>query len=385
MATSEIDEALHGAVANGAVGGVSAAAWSDRGDYFGAFGDATAGVPMEPDTPVRIFSMTKAITATAAMQLVAQGRLGLDDPAGALVPYLADVQVLDGFEADGTARLRPPSQPVTLRNLLTHTSGFGYDFADAALTRYVPTLGPAAGNSQASYEHPLTADPGTRWAYGIGIDWAGRVVEAASGQDLEAYFQDHILGPLKMADTSFQPDAAHFSRLANLNLRTADGLNPLPNEEPGDGTPYEMASGGGGLYSTVIDYLRFTRMIVEGGTLDGVRVLSRETVADMSRDHLGVLSADGWTSENPIFTEDVHLLPGQRATWGLSFMINTEATAEGRSARSLAWAGAANSYYWIDPTRRVTGVFATQILPFHDPQILTAVSAFERAVYTALG
>ena len=385
MTTSGIDSALTDAVTTGTVSGVSAAAWSDRGQYLGAFGEARAGVAMEPDTPVRIFSMTKAITAAAVMQLVEQGRVDLDTPAGEFVPYLAGVQVLDGFGADETPRLRPPARPVTLRALLTHTSGFGYDFADATLAQYVPTLGAAPANSQASFEHPLTSDPGTRWSYGIGIDWAGRVVEAISGQGLEEYFQEHLLGPLGMGDTSFQPSAAHFARLACLSLRTPDGLSPLPNEEPGDGEPYEMASGGGGLYSTVIDYLRFTRMILEGGALDRTRVLAKATVEEMGRDHLGELSAPGWTSTNPIFTEDVHLLPGQRATWGLSFMINTEATAEGRAPGSLAWAGAANSYYWIDPTRRVTGVFATQILPFHDPKVLGAFSAFERETYRALG
>ena len=188
-----------------------------------------------------------------------------------------------------------------------------------------------------------------------------------------------------MVDTSFQPSAAHYQRLAALNLRTADGLIPLPNEEPGDGTPYEMTSGGGGLYSTVIDYLRFARMILGRGALDGTRILSEATVELMGQDHLGDLSADGWISTNRSFTEDVHLLPGQRTGWGLSFMINTEDTEEGRSAGSLAWAGAANSYYWIDPSRQVTGVFVTQLLPFHDAQVLAAFAAFERAVYDALG
>ncbi|WP_426571225.1 serine hydrolase domain-containing protein [Aquihabitans sp. McL0605] len=382
---ADIDGVLAGAVADGAAPGVVAAAWSDRGAYLGAAGEAVAGAPMATDSVVRIFSMSKAVTASAVMQLVEQGRVTLDEPAGELVPYLAEVQVIDGFDGDGVARLRPPTRPVTLRNLLTHTSGFGYDFADAVLAQHLPTIEPAPGNSQGSYEHPLTADPGTRWSYGIGVDWAGRVVETVSGQDLGAYFQEHVLGPLGMVDTSFQPSAAVHARLAALTLSMPDGLIALPNEALTDGTPYEMASGGGGLYSTVSDYLRFTRMILEGGALDGARVLAEATVDEMGRDHLGELSATGWSSTNPTFTADVELLPGQRAAWGLSFLINTEATAEGRSPGSLAWAGAANSYYWIDRTRRVTGVFATQVLPFHDPKVLAANAAFERAVYAALG
>ncbi len=382
---AEIDQVLADAVASGAVGGVAAAAWSHRGAYTGAFGQASPDLVMEVDTPVRLFSMTKAVTAVAVMQLVEGGHVTLDEPVGALVPYLAEVQVLDGFAADGTPRLRTPVRPVTLRNLLTHTSGFGYDFADAALARYVPTLGEAPANSQAGYEYPLLFDPGTRWAYGVGLDWAGRVVEVVSDQDLDAYFQEHILGPLGMSDTSMYLSAEAQGRLGALHLRTDEGLAPLPNQAAWDGHVFEMASGGGGLYSTVPDYLRFTRMILDGGALDGVRILAEDTVEHMGVDQLGELSADGWTSTNPGFTADVELLPGQRAGWGLSFMINTEPTVEGRSARSLAWAGAANSYYWIDRTRRVTGVFATQILPFHDPQVLAAFSAFEAAVYQSLG
>ena len=223
MPGSEIDAVLAAGVTGGAVTGVCAAAWSERGRYQGAAGEAATGVPMRPDTVLRIFSMTKALTAAAAMQLVERGQVGLDDPAGAVVEYLAGVQVLDGFDADGTPRLRPPTRPVTLRNLLSHTSGFGYDFADESLARFLPTLGPSPANTQAGYEHPLTSDPGTRWAYGIGIDWAGRVVEAVSGQSLEDYLAEHLIGPLGMVDTSFRPTADQIDRLANLSLRTRKG------------------------------------------------------------------------------------------------------------------------------------------------------------------
>lgn len=385
MTTSGIDEALADAVATGAVTGVAGAAWSDTGTYLGAFGEASAGRAMAADTVLRIFSMTKAVTAVAVMQLVEQGKVGLDDPSRDVVPYLGQVQVMDGFDADGSPRLRPPSRPITLRHLLTHTSGFGYDFADADLARLVPTLAKQAKNSQAGYEHPIIFDPGTRWSYGIGIDWAGRVVEAITGEGLEDYFQEHVLRPLAMNDTSFYLSARHQARLACLSLRGLDGLTPLPNEEPWDGVAFEMFPAGGGLFSTVIDYLRFTRMMLGGGELDGTRILASSTVATMRMDQLGDLSAEGWRSTNPIFTADVDLLPGQRAGWGLSFMINTEPTAEGRSAGSLAWAGAANSYYWIDHVRRVTGIFATQTLPFHDPVVLAAFASFERAVYDAFG
>jgi len=379
MGNEGIDAALASAVSGGRLVGVAAAAWSRRGlVYDGAFGEAVPGRPMRPDTIVWIASMTKAVTGAAVMQLVERGVLGLDQPAGDLVAYLRRVQVLDGFDPDGTPRLRPPLRPVTVRHLLTHTSGFGYDWAEESLARYVPTLREAAPGSQAGFEQPLTFDPGDGWSYGIGIDWAGRVVEAATGQRLDAYFRDHLLGPLAMDDTTFSPSAAQRERLAGMHLRTPEGLTAMPFGLPEDP---EMLMGGAGLYSTVVDYLRFARMILGGGSLDGARVLAPETVELMARNHLGDLTAPGWRSFRPVYSNDVELFPGHRTGWGLTFLVNTHTTPEGRSPGSLAWAGLANSYYWIDPRSGVTGVFATQVLPFFDEVALGAFSAFERAVY----
>ena len=369
---------------DGSLVGVTAAAWSRDGlSYAGAFGEARDGVPMRSDTIVWIASMTKAVTGAAVMQLVERGALTLDQPAGDLVPYLARVQVLDGFDDDddGTARLRAPVRPVTVRHLLTHTSGFGYEFADEALARYVPLQPEAAPGSQASYEHPLTFDPGDRWSYGIGIDWAGRVVEAAAGQRLDVYLREHLLEPLGMTDTTFLPSAGQRERQAGIHLRSDGALVPMPFELPAEP---EMMMGGGGLYSTVTDYLRFARMMLGRGTLDGARVLAPETVAAMGENQLGELHAHGWRSQIPVYTNDVALWPGERAGWGLTFLINRHRTAEGRSPGSLAWAGLANSYYWIDASAGVAGVFATQVLPFWDAGALAAFSAFEREVYAAL-
>jgi CubicO group peptidase (beta-lactamase class C family) len=382
MDTANVDSVLSAAVSSGNLTGVAATAWSANGcNYAGAFGEAAEGQPMQTDTILCIFSMTKAITAAAVMQLVERGEVQLDQPAGEFVPYLRKVQVLDGFADDGTPSLRPPSRPVTIRHLLTHTSGFGYDWNDESLARYEPTLPKSAPGSQASYERPLAFDPGDRWAYGIGIDWAGRLVEAVSGQRLDAYFLEHLLGPLAMHDTSFSLSAAQHERQAAMNLRSGSALTAIPFALPEDP---EMLMGGGGLYSTVVDYLRFARMILGYGELDGTRVLQHATVELMSQNHIGDLSAPGWTSFNPILSNDISLLPGQRTTWGLSFMQNTQRTTEGRSVGSLAWAGLANSYYWIDHTAGVTGVFATQVLPFGDATCLAAFSAFERAVYDAI-
>lgn len=382
MDTAQLDAALSSAVADGSLAGVVAAAWSERGlSYTGAFGELVGGQPARPDTMLWIASMTKALTAAAAMQLVERGVLELDRPAGDLVDYLRDVQVLDGIDEQGAARLRPPSNPVTMRHLLTHTSGFGYDWADASLARHVPTLPTPEPGSQASYEHPLTFDPGTGWSYGIGIDWAGRVVEAASGQRLDAYLRDHLLGPLGMDDTTFAPSPAQRDRMAEIRLRSPDGLHPMPFALPEDP---EMLMGGGGMYSTVTDYLRFTRMILGLGALDDVRVLQPETVELMAADHIAGITAPGWTTCRPILSNDVELFPGERVGWGLSFMINTRRTAQGRSPGSLAWAGLANTYYWIDRTAGVTGVFATQVLPFWDGPSRAAFASFEEAVYATI-
>ena len=267
MGSSAIDAALASAVDSGRLVGVSATAWSGGGlRYEGAFGESAPGRVMQTDTVAWIASMTKAVTAAAVMQLVEAGEVDLDQPAGDLVPYLGRVQVLDGFHADGTPRLRPPVRPVTVRHLLTHTSGFGYDWTEESLAHYVPSLPEPPPGSQASYEHPLTFDPGDAWSYGIGIDWAGRVIEAVSGQRLDAYFRDHLLEPLGMHDTSFAVTGAQHDRVATMHVRTPDGLTPMPFDlvpEP------EMFMAGGGLYSTAVDYLRFTRMILGGGALDG--------------------------------------------------------------------------------------------------------------------
>ncbi len=219
----EIDRLLHQATEAGAIPGVVAMAADAAGPiYEGAFGQRAQpdGPPMTTDTVFRIASMTKAITATAAMQLVEQGRLSLDAPASDVVPDLAAPLVLEGFDAAGKPRLRPARGPITLRQLLTHTAGFGYDVWNADLLRYHRDTGlPAPRTGKlAGLAAPLTFDPGTRWQYGINIDWAGRMVEAVSGDDLESYFQTHIFAPLGMTDTGYrvrphmEPPAGHGPR-----------------------------------------------------------------------------------------------------------------------------------------------------------------------------
>lgn len=340
--------------------------------------DATAGTPMTADTVVWIASMTKAVTGACAMQLVEQGRLPLDTPIAAVLPELGDVQVLEGFGPDGAPRLRPARRPITLRHLLTHSSGYVYDIWNADIARYLEVTGTPGVIScaNAALSIPLMSDPGERWDYGIGIDWAGKAVEAVSGQGLGAYMQQHLLQPLGMTDTGFNIGSARRQRLAKVHTRTADGFAATDFELPQE-PEFEM--GGGGLYSTVSDYLRFARMIMQGGSLDGVRVLAPETVAMMSTHAMGDLVCRPLKSAAPAASNHVDFIDGMQ--WGLSFLINPEPLPTGRSAGSLAWAGLANSYYWIDPKKQVAGVYATQLLPFFDDRAVRLFEDFETAVY----
>ncbi len=382
--TSQLEAVLRRAADSGDVPGVAAAAADANGVIFqGGYGvaDLATGAPMTADSVVWIASMTKAVTGACAMQLVEQGKLSLDDDIAGLLPELGRVQVLEGFNADGQPRLRAPKRAITLRQLLTHTSGYAYEFWSADITRYIEVTGtPGLTSCQnAALTLPLLFDPGERWEYGISIDWAGKAVEAVAGQTLDRYMRDNLLAPLGMNDTGFKIGPAQRQRLAKIHARTPDRLVSTDTELPQEP---EFHMGGGGLYSTVGDYLRFARMIMRGGALDGVQVLRPETVAVMSRNAMGNLACAPMKTVTPAISNDVDFIAGMK--WGLSFLINPDKLPTGRSPGSLAWAGVANSYYWIDPARQVAGVFATQILPFYDAKAVQAFEAFETAVYAAL-
>jgi CubicO group peptidase (beta-lactamase class C family) len=339
---------------------------------------------MTPDTVVWIASMTKAITGTAAMQLVEQGKLSLDAPASDVIAYLGEVEVLDGFDAAGQPLTRAPKRPVTLRHLLTHTAGFGYEIWSPSIMRYQKAKGiPGVTTCEnAALKTPLLFDPGERWDYGINIDWAGKMVEAASGQRLGAYMQTHIFEPLGMSSTGFKITPEMRARLAKVHQRDDAGqLSPVDLEVPQE-PEFEM--GGGGLYSTVGDYLKFVRMILNQGTADGQRLLKPETVELMSTNQMGDCRVCELTTAVPHLSHNAEFFPGMPKTWGLTFMINTEDAPTGRSAGSLAWAGLANSYYWIDPVKGIGGAYATQILPFVDVKSLPLYYAFETTVYQEL-
>ena len=389
---STIDTLLDLAADAHDVPGVVAMAATDRGlIYEGAFGqhDLATGVAMTKDTVFRIASMTKAVTCVAAMQLVEESLIELDAPLSSLGATidrtLTAPQVLEGFDAEGRPRLRPAKRPITLRHLLSHTAGFVYAAWNADIQRYVTAVNMPSTTSakRGSLDQPLLFDPGERWEYGINIDWVGQIVETLRGASLDVVLRERIFAPLGMTDTGYVPSDDQYARLAGLAQRQADGsLQPLSVNKP---TVPEIFTGGAGLLSTAGDYLRFVRMLLGGGTLEGVRILRPETVALMHGNHTGDLPAGVLKTAMPARSNDVDLFPGRVTRWSLGHMLNVDGGANGRAAGSVNWGGVFNSYYWIDPVRRVTGVMMTQVMPFADARVLATLGGFERAVYEAAG
>jgi CubicO group peptidase (beta-lactamase class C family) len=385
----QIDAVLNQAVESGDIPGVVAMVATDSGPvYAGAFGTRRldAGPAMTTDTVFRIASMTKAVASVAAMQLYEQGKFGLDQPLGEIIPALAQLEVLDGFDAAGQPQLRPAKRPVTARRLLTHTAGFGYEIWNPGLGQYQTATGkPGIGSGKKAALHmPLVRDPGERWEYGINTDWVGQLVEAVSGQTLGDYLAQHVFEPLGMTDTGFARSAEQAARTVSVHQRGEDGtLAPTELELVTPDAEYQ--SGGHGLSSTAADYLAFVQMLLKGGSHNGQQILKPETVALMSENHIGDLAAGDMTTAVRPLSNDVKFSPGVVHKHGLGFLINTSALPGARAAGSLSWAGLFNSYYWIDPAKRVTGVIMMQILPFFDVKAIPVYERFEHATYQALG
>ena len=380
-APSSIDEVLRAGIERRKIpAAVAMVANRNRVIYSGAFGKLDAnGTPVALDSIFAIASMTKAVTSVAAMQLVEQGKVKLNEPVAKYLPQLAKVEVLDGFDAAGKPVLRPARTSITLKHLLTHTSGFCYDTWDEQMFRYSSQ----PGGAPAAAAGPLMFEPGTRWQYGQGVDWAGRLVEKISGMTLEEYFQAKILKPLGMADTSYILAPAKFPRMAgSWNRDAGPELEAAPRVQP---APPRSFNGGGGLYSTVGDYVRFTQMILRKGRGGNKEViLKSKTVASMEVNQIGSATAGKMRSFRPKLSSDVDIQPGATEKWGLGFLINPTPYSGGRAAGSLAWAGILNTFFWIDPKRDVCATLMMQFLPFVDKEATGLLSDFEHSVYANL-
>jgi methyl acetate hydrolase len=381
--TAPIDQALRAAVERKDVPGVVALVTNRKGVvYQGAFGvaDVATGRPLTPDALFRIASMTKAITATAAMQLIEQGKFALEDPVEKYLPEMAKLPVFDSFDAKtGNYHLHLTSKPMTVRHVFTHTSGLGYPFTSATLRDFKPRAG------ESYPDGPLLFEPGEKWIYGTSTDIVGRLVEKVSGQKLEDYFRQHIFAPLKMNDTSYNVPQEKGARLAAAQQREGekmDGLIVKQAVQPPLTIPAPI--GGGGLASTASDYGRFVRMLLNGGELDGVRVLKAETVALMGQNHIGAVSVPALKTALPR-SADFSFIADGRDKWGLGFLITVDQVPGKRSPGSLSWGGINNTYFWVDQSRGIAGVIMMQYLPFADAKALAVYDAFERAAYQVAG
>ena len=344
------------------------------------------GDPMTEDTVFAIFSTTKAIAGTTALQCVEDGLLDLDAPAKEYAPAIGTLQVLEGFDADGSPRLRAPKSDVTTRQLMLHTAGFGYDFFNEMYRRMAEDHGQPSvvTGSRAAIETPLLFDPGTKWEYGANIDWVGQVVEGIRGKRLGQVMRERIFDPLDMQDIAFTRTDAMKARTATIHARGADNaLTPMDGFALPDNPEVDM--GGHGLYGTAPEYMKFIRMWLNDGNGPRGRVLKPETVDWAVKGALvppqKVTMLPGVI---PSLSNDAEFFPGVGKDWSYTFMVNTEAAPTGRPAGAIGWAGLANCFYWIDRAAGVGGYWATQILPFGDPSSFTGYLDFESAVYRAI-
>lgn len=381
--SAALDAGLRGAVERKDVPGVVALVTDrERVRYQSAFGvaDIATGRPLTADALFRVASMTKPITSLALMQLVERGRIGLDDPAEKYLPELAGLKVFESFDAaTGAYQLRPASRPATVRHFLAHTSGLAYPFTSATWRDFKPRPGEVY-----PFGGPLLFDPGERWHYSTSTDVVGRLVEVVSGQKLEDYFRQHIFAPLKMDDTSYNVPEAKGPRMVAQQQRAGERMDgTIELQKPQPGLAIAAPIGGGGLASTASDYGRFVRMLLNGGSLDGVRVVKAETVALMGQNHIGAITVPALKSALPRSADFTFIADG-RDKWGLGFLITVDQVPGKRSPGSLSWGGINNTFFWIDPARGVAGVIMMQYLPFADAKALAVYDTFERGTYQLL-
>ena len=378
MSSENMDRILSDAVAARDVPFVVAMSANAQGvTYSGSAGQAAEGRAAGEDTVFRIFSATKAIGSLAATIMIDRGKMSMDTPVADVLPDWNGLRVLDGWDGD-TPLMRAPRTTATMRHLATHRSGLEYEFWCPETARYLEATGHPGilSGTKASLGYPLMYDPGERWGYGPGIDWLGQAVEALDGRRMDRFCREEIFDPLGMDDTVFEPDALA-DRLATVQMRGEDGdFGPFELAPPPSPEVYGM---GHCLYSTAPDYIKFLRMILNGGELNGNRILSQGAFAAMLENQMEGKLFERMVTAAPQVTADVVLPEGTTHSFAA---VRSEADVPGRrKSGTQSWAGVCNTHYWVDRSSDVAGVIFTQSLPFVEEPYMRTYKAFETAVY----
>lgn len=374
-----LDEYLQQAVAETKIPGIVALVTNKDGViYERAFGqlDVANNIDVQTDSIFRIASMTKPVTSVAVMMLVEEGKVALDDPISKYLPELSNRYVFTDFNLeDGSYSAQPAKTEMTIRHLLTHTSGLGYSFASPVLAK---ALG--ANVSASATGLPLLHEPGTKWSYGESTRVLGLMVEEITGQSLDDFMLERIFKPLAMADTFYEVPKQKNSRVATIHQLNDGKLVEAPNPE----LITSPDNGDGGLSATAQDYAKFIRLFLnQGKTVNSDQLLNSDTVALMGQNHIG----DVRVSEQPAalaFLSKPFPLGAGVDTFGLGFQRTEEQVENMRSPGSLAWAGIFNTEFWIDPEKEIGAVLLMQYLPFYDDDAIEVLQGFETRIYTAI-
>ncbi len=381
-ATAALSRQLSSAVSSGDSPGVVALVVNRGGVlYQGAAGklDAAQDIAMPVNAIFSIASMTKPVTSVAIMKLFEEGKLKLDDPVSKYLTGFDHLQVITKFnEKDATYETRPAKRPMTIRHLLTHTSGLAYGFSNAIEYRLTEAT------KKDAWELPLLNDPGDKWNYGPSTAVLGMIVEKISGEPLEIYFQQHIFEPLGMVDTSYAVPLAKQSRVAAKYRPNKRSVAKQPRS-PIPATPTALYRGDGGLYSTAQDYGKFLQMLLNGGHLGSAKILSESSVKMMGENNIGSIFVELQPALDPSLAKPFPLGAGHDK-FGLGFQIASSDPqyARFRSAGSMSWAGVYNTEFWIDPVQHIGGVMMMRVLPFYDDGALRTLRDFEQLVYQNL-
>jgi methyl acetate hydrolase len=377
-ACNELDALLNTAVDRRDIPGVVAVvANRERALYRRAFGmlDEHGSIDMPADAIFRILSMTKPVTSVAIMMLQEQGLLDLDDKISQYLPDLVGREVLIAFnESDASYSSRPATREVTIRDLLTHTAGFGYDFSNDTLCVL------CNGGKQSPRDLPLLHEPGSQWTYGMSTRLLGEAIERITGKPLDVFFDSHIFRPLGMNNTGFKLKPDSRDRLVSLFRRVDGKLIGEPRPE----LYVPFVAGDAGLLSTADDYIRFLQMLLNMGQFGNTRLLTTQSVKKLTTNQIGSLRIQKQPGAIPYLSNHFPLGAGED-TFSLGFQLKEGNEENTRSVGSYSWAGLFNTHFWADPQQGIAAVLLLQVLPFYDDLCIRLLTDFEHHIYRNLG